>query len=124
MRRPVRTPYRITSSWLAHVKAGRWPGVDYSGDYDRKIIAPFNGKVIDKGWNTISGYYLVVRSAGRTAKMWFSHLPKNGYRVGKGDIIKQGQWIGTMGSTGRSTGVHLHATFWKYGINRDLEKYV
>ena len=63
------------------------------------------GKVTYAGWNNARGYYIRV-SHGNNRTTLYQHL--NDYTVLKGDVVKPGQIIGHVGSTGDSTGPHLH----------------
>lgn len=69
-------------------------------------MAAANGKVIERGYEAMGfGNYVVIRHAyGFSTK--YAHLSK--VFVNEGDIVTQGQRIGTMGNTGLSTGQHLH----------------
>ena len=84
-------------------------GVDYAGGYGSPIIAPAAGtvKLIGKEAN---GFHvhgnLVGIDHGQGLVSIFLHLQD--IKVQEGDSIKPGQIIGTIGSTGASTGPHLH----------------
>jgi len=72
------------------------------------IIAAASGEVIiskSSGWNGGYGQYIVIRHNNGTQTL-YSHLSRND--VGIGAWVTQGQQIGMMGSTGKSTGTHLH----------------
>ncbi|MNJ79273.1 Stage II sporulation protein Q [compost metagenome] len=52
----------------------------------------------------------------------YGHL--SSYKVSEGDIVEKGQNIGIMGSTGNSTGVHLHFEVHKDGVMQNPLKYL
>ncbi|MFT7507130.1 MAG: LysM repeat protein [Acidimicrobiales bacterium] len=83
-------------------------GVDLAGSYGTSIRAAAAGEVIiskPSGWNGGYGQYIVIRHNNGTQTL-YSHLSSNS--VGVGAYVSQGQVIGGMGSTGKSTGNHLH----------------
>lgn len=82
--------------------------VDLAGGYGSSIRAAASGEVIiskSSGWNGGYGQYIVIRHPNGTQTL-YAHLSSNA--VGVGAYVAQGQVIGGMGSTGRSTGTHLH----------------
>lgn len=82
--------------------------VDLAGGYGSAIRAAAGGEVIvskSSGWNGGYGQYIVVRHANG-AQTLYAHLSQN--YVGVGAYVAQGETIGAMGSTGKSTGTHLH----------------
>ncbi len=82
--------------------------VDLAGGYGSAIRAAAAGEVIvskSSGWNGGYGQYIVVRHSNG-AQTLYAHLARND--VGVGAYVAQGQVIGGMGSTGKSTGTHLH----------------
>lgn len=82
--------------------------VDLAAGYGTPIRAAAAGEVIvskSSGWNGGYGQYIVIRHANGTQTL-YSHLMRND--VGVGAYVAQGEVIGGMGSTGRSTGTHLH----------------
>jgi murein DD-endopeptidase MepM/ murein hydrolase activator NlpD len=83
-------------------------GVDIGAPLGTEILAAAAGRVIVSradGWNGGYGNYIVVEHANKTQTL-YSHLSKN--LVSVGQSVAQGEVIGLMGSTGRSTGSHLH----------------
>jgi murein DD-endopeptidase MepM/ murein hydrolase activator NlpD len=69
------------------------------------VIAPANGVVTEAGWK--GGYGNMVEvDHGNGLKTRYGHLSK--IEVGIGDTLTRGQVIAFVGSTGRSTGPHLH----------------
>lgn len=92
-------------------------GMDISAPSGRKIYSPVSGKVVSKG-NDVAGYgnYAVIRdNAGKNHL--FAHMQNPSY-YGIGDSVNQADAIGEVGSTGRSTGSHLH-----YEIRNNGNKY-
>ena len=82
--------------------------VDLAASYGTPIRAAAAGEVIvakGSGWNGGYGSYVVIRH-GNGVQTLYSHL--SSLDVGVGSYVSQGAVIGGMGSTGRSTGVHLH----------------
>ncbi|MCA9356979.1 M23 family metallopeptidase [Candidatus Nomurabacteria bacterium] len=82
--------------------------VDLAGAYGSSIRAAAAGEVIvskSSGWNGGYGQYIVIKHNNGTQTL-YGHLSSNA--VGVGAYVSQGQVIGGMGSTGKSTGTHLH----------------
>lgn len=85
-----------------------WNAVDLAAPIGTPILASASGKVIvarPSGWNGGYGAYIVIEHDNGTQTL-YSHLSKVAVYVGQS--IVQGQVIGYVGSTGRSTGPHLH----------------
>jgi murein DD-endopeptidase MepM/ murein hydrolase activator NlpD len=81
------------------------PGLDIDGDKGDSVIAPANGVVTKAGWQ--GGYgNLIEIDHGNGLITRYGHLSRIGVQVG--ETIERGQLIGLIGSTGRSTGPHLH----------------
>ncbi len=83
-------------------------GVDLASVYGASILAAADGDVIvsrNSGWNGGYGSYVVIKHGNGTQTL-YAHL--SGTNVSVGDRVAQGQVIGRMGSTGKSTGVHVH----------------
>ncbi len=83
-------------------------GVDLAAPHGREVMASAAGRVIiarDIGWNGGYGKYAVISHSNGTQTL-YAHL--NGTTVNQGATVVQGQVIGYVGSTGLSTGPHLH----------------
>jgi murein DD-endopeptidase MepM/ murein hydrolase activator NlpD len=81
------------------------PGMDIDGERGSIIVAPANGTVIKAGWQGGYGNMIEVdHGNGLTTR--YGHLSRINIQIG--DLIQRGQEIGLVGSTGRSTGPHLH----------------
>lgn len=83
-------------------------GVDISAPHAQDIRAALSGTVIEVGENPTSGKYLYIDHSN-DIKTFYAHC--DSITVSKGDHIKRGQSIAKVGSTGRSTGDHLHLEF-------------
>ncbi len=80
-------------------------GIDFKGPYGQPILAAAKGVVTHAGWK--SGYGKTVEiTHGNGLMTRYAHLSRIG--VIASQKVKQGLQVGAMGSTGRSTGTHLH----------------
>lgn len=83
-------------------------GVDLAASCGTPIYAAANGEVIisrSYGWNGGYGNYIAIKHPNGTQTL-YAHNSLN--KVFAGDYVKKGQLIGLTGTTGRSTGCHLH----------------
>ncbi|MFI9611649.1 transglycosylase family protein [Streptomyces sp. NPDC052023] len=99
---PLGTAYHATgSSW----SKGYHTGVDFPAPTGTSVKAVGAGQVVDAGWGGSFGYQVVIRhSDGRYSQ--YAHL--SAISVRPGQSVSAGQRIGRVGSTGNSTGPHLH----------------
>ncbi len=80
-------------------------GIDFKGPHGQPILAAANGIVSHSGWK--SGYGKTVEiTHGNGLMTRYAHLSR--LNVTTGQKVTQGLQVGAMGSTGRSTGTHLH----------------
>lgn len=82
-------------------------GIDISGDTDNTIIAAASGKVrvADNAGKTGFGKYIVITHPNGQESL-YGHLSAVNVKIGQS--VSQGQKIGVKGTTGNSTGLHLH----------------
>ncbi|NLC67494.1 MAG: peptidoglycan DD-metalloendopeptidase family protein [Clostridiaceae bacterium] len=80
-------------------------GIDIGGKSGESILAANHGTVILAGWQDAYGYTVVIDHGGGITTL-YAHCSK--ILVSKGDEVKAGQVIAKVGSTGWSTGPHLH----------------
>ncbi|HEX8337505.1 MAG TPA: M23 family metallopeptidase [Pyrinomonadaceae bacterium] len=81
------------------------PGQDIAAPRGTPVLAPADGRVIEAGWK--NGYgQTVVLDHGNGLTTRYGHLSK--VEVAAGQELRRGEQLGLVGSTGRSTGPHLH----------------
>ncbi len=80
-------------------------GLDIDGELGDVVAVPANGIVTEAGWKGGYGNMIEV-DHGNGLKTRYGHLSRIGVEVGA--AVGRGQIIGLIGSTGRSTGPHLH----------------
>ncbi|MCL1044000.1 peptidoglycan DD-metalloendopeptidase family protein [Shewanella electrodiphila] len=91
-------------------------GVDYVAAIGTPIKAAGRGKVVEASYNKYNGNYVFIKH-NDTYTTKYLHLNKR--KVKRGDTVKQGEIIGTLGKTGRVTGAHLHYEFIVNGVHRN-----
>ena len=99
------TTAKRISSYYGTRSRGYHTGLDIDGDYGDPVWAAKNGTVVEAGYNGSYGNDIVI-SHGNGLKTRYSHLKS--ISVSVGDEVTIGQEIGTEGSSGNSTGSHLH----------------
>lgn len=96
-------------------------GQDIANSYGTKIVAADGGRVVRAGYNGAYGNAIVIDHGNGYSTM-YAHL--QAFSVSAGDIVVQGQKIGEMGSTGWSTGPHLHYEVWYQGKHVNPRNYL
>ncbi|WP_405462497.1 peptidoglycan DD-metalloendopeptidase family protein [Paenibacillus sp. HJGM_3] len=96
-------------------------GIDISAKLNDPVWAAADGTVVSVGWDSTSGNNVIVQ---HTNELRTRYMHLNKYIVAKGDQVKKGQQIGMVGSTGRSTGYHLHYGVIKNGETIDPRPYL
>jgi hypothetical protein len=82
------------------------PAIDIAGETGNAIWSVDNGVVVYSGWSNYGYGNLIVIDHGNGWQSLYAHL--SGINVGCGQSIYQGDIIGQLGSTGNSSGPHLH----------------
>ncbi|SFD11066.1 Opacity-associated protein A LysM-like domain-containing protein [Pseudoalteromonas denitrificans DSM 6059] len=121
LRAPVNFKY-ISSSFnprrkhpvTGRVKAHR--GIDYAARTGTPVVSSGNGKVIKAGFSRFNGNYVFIQHGSKYVTKYL-HLHKR--KVKRGQKVKQGQLVGTVGATGQVTGAHLHYEFLVNGVHRN-----
>lgn len=104
-----------TSGSITQYFAWYHPGIDIANRGAPGIAASDGGTVVVAGWPDSSGYgNRVVIDHGNGYRSLYGHL-SNIY-VSLGETVSKGQLIGQMGSTGRSSGTHLHLEIHYKGV--------
>ena len=98
----------ILRKWRAH------HGTDYAAAIGTPVVSVGDGVVISRGWNTALGNLIKIRHNGMYTT-YYGHLSRYAPGLAVGQHVKQGQFIGRVGSTGYSTGPHLHFQIMKNG---------
>jgi murein DD-endopeptidase MepM/ murein hydrolase activator NlpD len=106
---PVRAPYNA-SSFGRRIDPfnGQWAmheGIDFIADYGSPIVAAAGGVVIFAGFHPQYGYMIDI-DHGNDLVTRYAHTSK--IVVREGDLVQRGKKVGEVGTTGRSTGPHLH----------------
>ncbi len=116
---------RPCSGYLSSRYGYRWGrnhnGIDIAGSHGSAIKAAASGTVTYSGWMSGYGYYIII-DHGNGFQTAYGHNSQ--LLVSKGQRVSQGQTIAKMGSTGRSTGTHLHFEIKKNGAYQNPLGYV
>lgn len=96
-------------------------GTDFGGG--GAIVASKSGTVVFAGYDSGWGYYVKI-DHGNGMQTLYAHMVSGSLLVSPGQQVSQGQQIGTMGTTGSSTGVHLHFEMYKNGSRVNPTSYL
>jgi len=118
---PIAAPSRITSEYNIHrdlnikgKRPGRHQGIDITTPKGSKnrgvgtpIVAPIGGTVVTvRGSKSFGNYVEILGEDGYIHRL--GHMDKHADNLKKGQQVSAGNWVGSLGSTGRSTGPHVH----------------
>jgi len=113
--RPVGGPITSPFGMRVHPITGRYTlhtGVDIGASYGTTIHAADKGLVISTGWMRAYGQTVVI-DHGSGIHTWYCHC--SAVLVSEGQTVSRGQAIARVGSTGMSTGPHLHFSVLRNG---------
>lgn len=96
-------------------------GQDIANSYGTPIVAADGGRVLRASYNGAYGNSIVIDHGNGYSTM-YAHM--QAFNVSAGDVVSQGQQIGEMGSTGWSTGPHLHYEVWYKGNHTNPMNYL
>ena len=96
-------------------------GLDFPADTGTPILAAAGGMVVVQEYHPAYGNMVEV-DHGNELITRYAHASQ--VFVKKGDIVKRGQKIADVGSTGRSTGPHLHFEVWVSGVPQDPQRFL
>ncbi|WP_232225340.1 peptidoglycan DD-metalloendopeptidase family protein [Christiangramia salexigens] len=100
----------VQKRWKAHL------GTDYAAPHGTPIVSTANGTVIASSYTSGNGNYVKVKHNGKYTTQYL-HMTKRAVRTGQ--VVKQGDVIGYVGSTGLATGPHVCYRFWVNGRQVD-----
>ncbi len=107
-------PLPRDSFWISQrFKQGKHNAIDMAAPLGAPVYAADTGRVVKAGWSEIGYGYRVIIDHGIDYVTLYAHLSE--YYVQPGDIVQKGEIIGRVGSTGNSTGPHLHFEIRDYG---------
>ncbi len=119
MRTPLDRGFRVSSSFgfRTHPISGyrrMHQGIDFAAGTGTPVIAPADGVVVEaRRWGGY-GNWLRIRHANGL-ESGYGHLSRYGSGIRAGQRVSQGQVVAYVGSTGASTGPHLHYELWRNG---------
>lgn len=96
-------------------------GLDFAASTGTPILAAAGGVVVERVFHAEYGNMLEI-DHGNALVTRYAHTSK--ILVKKGDLIKRGQKVAEIGSTGRATGPHLHFEVWVQGVPQDPQKFL
>ena len=103
---------RITQKyWTRHL------AIDIGAPKGAPVLAADSGYVVQSGWSNVGYGYMILINHGNGYITRYGHLSTLNVEVG--DSVKKGQLIGRVGSTGNSTGPHLHFEIIRGSANRN-----
>lgn len=125
---PCPSSTRITSPFGGRASPGgigstNHKGIDIGASSGAAIVAALDGKVVYTGYNVARGNYVMIDHGGGIITL-YQHGLNGSIRVSSGQSVKQGQTIMGVGSTGYSTGPHLHFEVWENGTPVNPINYV
>ncbi|KMQ52666.1 Cell wall endopeptidase, family M23/M37 [Chitinispirillum alkaliphilum] len=103
----ISSPYGMRRHPITGRRTMHW-GVDYRAPTGTPVYAVADGIVVKSRYNNINGNYIAIRHSDNYTS-YYLHLHRRNVRTGQ--RVRVRQVIGTVGSTGRSTGPHLHFGF-------------
>jgi murein DD-endopeptidase MepM/ murein hydrolase activator NlpD len=98
-------------------------GIDYANRTGTPIKATAKGRIISKGWKGGYGRCIKIKHANGLISL-YAHMSRYRKGIKVGSVIPQGKVIGYVGSSGRSTGPHLHFGMYRKGKAINPARYV
>jgi murein DD-endopeptidase MepM/ murein hydrolase activator NlpD len=93
-------------------------GTDFAAPTGTPIRSVGDGTVLEAQYKSNNGYYVKIRH-NATYTTQYLHMSKIAPGMKAGVRVRQGQWIGNVGSTGLATGPHVCYRFWRNGVQVD-----
>lgn len=122
---PLPGRYNLSSLFAGRIhpitgKPQHHTGIDIPAPSGKEILAAKSGVVTTSTYNNSYGNYVVISHSDGTSTL-YAHMSRRG--CSKGDTVSQGQVIGYVGTTGSSTGNHLHLEVRVNGERKDPTQY-
>lgn len=105
-RQPFKMDWPVTQSYGETITSSFHTGIDYGCPLNTPILASADGSVVFAGWDKTGYGNLVILQHPDGRATLYAHL--NSIHVALGEKVKQGSLLGHSGTTGNSTGPHLH----------------
>ena len=137
--KPIKSGFVSFPYGAKYKTGGIHKGIDYRAAIGTPVVAAVPGVVVHagkhiykKGWGWAFGVHVIVDNDAfedGTAGLWAGYCHLNGVNVTVGQRVLQGQLLGVSGSTGRSTGPHLHfqilaSRTWNPTKHRNPQKWI
>lgn len=103
----ISSPFGYRTHPVTHEVGKLHTGVDFAVPQGTSIHAADSGTVIVAEWYSGYGYCVIIDHGGGVWTL-YGHIREGGIKVSQGQRVERGQKIAESGSTGRSTGPHLH----------------
>ena len=123
LKAPIKFQYRISSRYNLRRRIAYYgnrikphKGTDFAARVGTPIIATASGTVVESARKGGNGNYVKIKHNSTYATQYL-HMKKR--KVKKGQYVKQGDIIGTVGMTGNTGGPHVCYRFWKHGRQVD-----
>ncbi len=123
LKSPIKFQYRISSRYNLRRRIAFYgnrirphKGTDFAARVGTPIIATASGTVTESKRRGGNGNYVKIKH-NNTYSTQYLHMKRR--KVKRGDYVKQGDIIGTVGMTGNTSGPHVCYRFWKYGKQVD-----
>jgi len=119
MRTPLDRAARVSSSFgfRVHPISGyrkMHQGIDFAAGTGTPVVAPADGVVVEaRRWGGYGNWLRIRHASG--LESGYGHLSRYGSGIRAGQRVSQGQVVAYVGSTGASTGPHLHYELWRNG---------
>jgi murein DD-endopeptidase MepM/ murein hydrolase activator NlpD len=114
------TPYGFTR-YVNGKYSGRHNAIDIAAPEGTPILATAAGKVVLAEEMYLTGNSIYI-DHGMSLFSQYAHLSE--LHVEEGDLVESGQVIGLVGTTGFSTGPHLHLAFWVHGVQANPDQFI
>lgn len=118
----VSSPFGFRTSPITGAASELHTGIDLAGACSTAVFAAASGTVTEAGWSPYGGGNRIVVDHGKGLKTTYNHLASIGVSVGQS--VGQSQQIAGVGTTGASTGCHLHFEVMVNGNTVDPSAYI